>query len=139
MASVVVFAVLDVLPGNVAQVMLGESATPQAVAALEKKLGLDRPALERYSTWVQGLLTLGFAVELERPEPVLKDLLFAAKGLGLELEYRKLAPGQGELPRQRYALTVIARSCDPTGLLRHSTSGFVTGVAFSPLPWNTIV
>lgn len=57
-ASVVVFAVLDVLPGNVAQVMLGESATPQAVAVLEKKLGLDRPALERYAHWVQGLITL---------------------------------------------------------------------------------
>ena len=34
-ASAVVFAVLDLLPGNVAQVMLGESATPEAVAALE--------------------------------------------------------------------------------------------------------
>ena len=39
-ASVVVFAVLDVLPGNVAQVMLGESATPESIAALEKRLGL---------------------------------------------------------------------------------------------------
>src|SRR5215468_5516540 len=59
---------------------------------------------------VQGLLTLGFAVEVERPEPVLKDLLFAAKSLGLEMEYRKLAPGDGVAQRERYALTAIARS-----------------------------
>lgn len=57
-ASAVVFAVLDLLPGNVAQVMLGESATPEAVAALEKKLGLDRPAPVRYFDWVRGLATL---------------------------------------------------------------------------------
>ena len=44
-ASVVVFAVLDILPGNAAEVMLGESATPESVAALSAKLGLDRPAL----------------------------------------------------------------------------------------------
>src|SRR5262249_42981927 len=59
---------------------------------------------------VPGLLPLGFAVEVERPEPVLKDLLFAAKSLGLEMEYRKLAPGDGVAQRERYALTAIARS-----------------------------
>jgi ABC-type dipeptide/oligopeptide/nickel transport system permease component len=42
-ASVVIFTVLDVLPGNAAEVMLGESATPESLAALTAKLGLDRP------------------------------------------------------------------------------------------------
>ena len=42
-ASLLVFAVLELLPGNVAQVMLGETATPQAVHTLEVKLGLDKP------------------------------------------------------------------------------------------------
>ncbi len=55
-ASVLVFAVLDLLPGNVAQVMLGDTATPESLAALEAKLGLDRPALARYTDWVGGLL-----------------------------------------------------------------------------------
>jgi peptide/nickel transport system permease protein len=55
-ASVLVFAVLEVLPGNVAQVILGETATPESVAALEKKLGLDQPAASRYAHWVSGLL-----------------------------------------------------------------------------------
>ncbi|MEK8052043.1 ABC transporter permease [Ideonella sp. DXS22W] len=56
-ASVLVFAVLELLPGNVAQVILGETATPEAVAALEKKLGLDQPPLTRYRHWIGGLLS----------------------------------------------------------------------------------
>ena len=55
-ASVLVFAVLDVLPGNVAQVILGDTATPESIAALEAKLGLNRPAAVRYADWVGGLL-----------------------------------------------------------------------------------
>jgi peptide/nickel transport system permease protein len=53
-ASVVVFTVLDILPGNAAEVMLGESATPQSVAALSAKLGLDRPPVVRYVDWMKG-------------------------------------------------------------------------------------
>jgi len=55
-ASVVVFAVLELLPGSAAEVILGETATPESVAALEAKLGLDRPPLARYLDWVGGLL-----------------------------------------------------------------------------------
>ncbi len=55
-ASALVFAVLELLPGNVAQVILGDTATPQAIAALEGKLGLDQPPLARYGRWVGGLL-----------------------------------------------------------------------------------
>lgn len=55
-ASVLVFAVLELLPGNVAQVMLGDTATPEALAAMEAKLGLNLPAPVRYGRWVAGLL-----------------------------------------------------------------------------------
>jgi peptide/nickel transport system permease protein len=55
-ASLVVFAALELLPGNAAQIMLGESATPEAVKALEEQLGLNRPAPVRYADWVAGLL-----------------------------------------------------------------------------------
>ena len=55
-ASLVVFAVLELLPGNPAEVMLGDSATPESLAALEARLGLDRPAASRYVDWVAGLL-----------------------------------------------------------------------------------
>ncbi|MEF7617146.1 ABC transporter permease [Aquincola sp. MAHUQ-54] len=56
LASLAVFAVLELLPGNAAQLMLGATATPEAVAALEARLGLDRPPAARYADWVLGLL-----------------------------------------------------------------------------------
>jgi len=55
-ASLVVFAVLEWLPGSAAQVMLGDTATPESLAALEARLGLDKPAWSRYAAWVGGLL-----------------------------------------------------------------------------------
>ena len=55
-ASLVVFAVLELLPGNAAEVILGDTATPESLAALEAKLGLDKPAAVRYFVWVSGLL-----------------------------------------------------------------------------------
>ena len=55
-ASLIVFAALEVLPGNAAQTMLGASATPESVAALAHKLGLDQPFLSRYLAWIGGAL-----------------------------------------------------------------------------------
>ena len=56
-ASIIVFAALEVLPGNAAETMLGASATPEAVAALAHKLGLDQPWHVRYLAWIGGALT----------------------------------------------------------------------------------
>ncbi|HSV84263.1 MAG TPA: ABC transporter permease [Ramlibacter sp.] len=54
--SVVVFLVLEVLPGNAAQILMGPDAAADVVAAMARKLGLDRTPLERYWDWVGGLL-----------------------------------------------------------------------------------
>ena len=56
-ATVVVFGVLEVLPGNAAEVILGDTATAESLAALNARLGLDRPAGTRYLDWVGGLLS----------------------------------------------------------------------------------
>lgn len=56
-ASVVIFVVLEILPGNAAQMLMGADASPDAVAALAAKLGLDRLPLERYGAWVGGMLS----------------------------------------------------------------------------------
>ena len=69
-ASVVIFIVLDVLPGSAADVMLGESATPEAKQALSAKLGLDRPALQRYAAWMQGLTSGELGESLSYSVPV---------------------------------------------------------------------
>jgi peptide/nickel transport system permease protein len=55
-ASLVVFAVLELLPGNAAEIILGDTATPESLAVLEKKLGLDKPQPQRYAEWIGGLL-----------------------------------------------------------------------------------
>lgn len=51
-ASVLVFAATEVLPGDVAEAMLGQSATEETVAAIRERLNLDRPAPVRYLEWV---------------------------------------------------------------------------------------
>ena len=68
-ASVVVFLVLDILPGNAAEVILGDSATPESLAALSKKLGLDRPPLERYASWMARIAhaDLGTSIAYDTP------------------------------------------------------------------------
>ena len=55
-ASALIFWVLEVLPGNAAQMQMGPDASAQAVQALTAQLGLDRPSLERYLHWIAGLL-----------------------------------------------------------------------------------
>lgn len=69
-ASVLVFAMLDVLPGNAAEVMLGDSATPESLQALSAKLGLDRPAPERYLAWLHGLARLDPGLSASYDVPV---------------------------------------------------------------------
>jgi len=67
--SVVVFGVLEWLPGNAAQVILGETATPESLAAMEEKLGLNQPALNRYFQWTGGLLQghSGMSISYDTP------------------------------------------------------------------------
>jgi peptide/nickel transport system permease protein len=68
-ASMVIFAVLALLPGSVVEVMLGETATPEAVAALTHQLGLDQSAWQRYLHWVGGLVSgdMGNSVAYDTP------------------------------------------------------------------------
>ena len=57
LATVVVFAVVEVLPGDPALVMLGTDARPDTLAALRAKYGFDQPLHVRYVKWIAGLLT----------------------------------------------------------------------------------
>jgi len=68
-ASGVVFALLELLPGNAAEVVLGDTATPEAIAALNIQLGLDRPPLQRYLAWTGGLLSGHTAQSLRYDTP----------------------------------------------------------------------
>jgi len=69
-ASLVVFAVMEILPGDAAQTMLGPTATPEAVAALAHKLGLDLPLSVRYARWIDGLLRGELGVSYAYGSPI---------------------------------------------------------------------
>ena len=121
LASLAIFAALEILPGNAAQTMLGASATPEAVAALSHKLGLDQPAPARYLAWIGGAL---------------------GGDLGASYAYNSaIAPLIGErlavtLPLTVMAMTVAAAVALGAGVYaaeRRGKSGDVAVMAFSQL------
>lgn len=69
LVSLIIFSMLEVLPGDVATRILGRDATPESLAVLRTELGLDRPAAVRYLDWLGGLLTgdLGQSLVSSRP------------------------------------------------------------------------
>lgn len=69
-ASVVVFGLMQILPGNAAQVAAGINATPAEVARLEERFGLDRPLVVQYLDWIGGLLTGDFGVSYVTQAPI---------------------------------------------------------------------
>ena len=70
MVSVVVFVVVQVLPGDVASMILGTDATPEDVAIMREKLGLNRPAHIRYLEWIAGALQGDWGTSLRLNQPV---------------------------------------------------------------------
>ncbi|NNE87619.1 MAG: ABC transporter permease [Silicimonas sp.] len=54
--SIVIFAAVNMLPGDFAESILGQGATPEAVAAIRRDLGLDQPVVARYFNWLSGVL-----------------------------------------------------------------------------------
>ena len=67
----VVFTLLYITPGNPAELMLGQNATPEAVAELEEELGLNRPFLVRYADYLMGLLRLDMGTSYATKEAVM--------------------------------------------------------------------
>lgn len=88
--SVVVFLVLEILPGNAAQILMGPDASPEAVQALAAKLGLDRPAAERYWDWVRGMLTGDLGLSYAYSTPV-GELVLERLGLTVPLALMAMA------------------------------------------------
>jgi peptide/nickel transport system permease protein len=93
LVSVVVFSITAVLPGDAAQAALGQSATPETVAALRAQMGLDEPAYLRYLHWLGGLLRGNPGQSLANGTPVVelislrlpKSLLLAGAAAALSV------------------------------------------------------
>lgn len=56
LVSFIIFLLESLVPGNPAETILGQNATPQNVAALDKQLGLDKPLIDGFWTWLDGVL-----------------------------------------------------------------------------------
>lgn len=67
--AVTVFTIMHITPGDPAAIMLGPEATPEEVEALRRALGLDRPILEQFASWISGVVVgdLGDSIFLKQP------------------------------------------------------------------------
>lgn len=68
--SALVFFITSMLPGDAAQMILGQSATPETVAALRQQLGLDQPLILRYFSWLAGMFQGDFGTSFASNLPV---------------------------------------------------------------------
>lgn len=68
--SALVFLITSMLPGDAAQMILGQSATPETVAALRQQLGLDQPLIMRYFSWLAGMFQGDFGTSFASNLPV---------------------------------------------------------------------
>jgi peptide/nickel transport system permease protein len=92
-ASIAIFLVISILPGDPAQAILGTQATPESLEALRRELGLDAPLWSRYLRWIGGAVTgdLGTSVISKVPvAPEIADRLLvtvplAALGMAIAL------------------------------------------------------
>lgn len=68
--SLLIFLSVEALPGDLAETILGQQATPENVAAIRKELGLDLPAHTRYLNWLGGMLQGDFGNSLALKKPI---------------------------------------------------------------------
>ena len=89
-ASVIIFAVVEIVPGDPAAFMLGLNATPEAIEALRIELGLEREWASRYLGWVGGMLAGDFGVSYTYRVPV-TDLVLARSAVSVPLALLAIA------------------------------------------------
>lgn len=70
LSVILVFAAIQALPGDAATQILGQNATPEAVAALRRQLGLDKSPIRRFADWVGGAVHGDFGTSLVSGKPV---------------------------------------------------------------------
>lgn len=78
-ASILIFMGVLILPGDVAQSILGQSATPQALANLRAELGLEQPAVTRYFSWLGGIFQGDLGTALTNGRDIAESVGFRLK------------------------------------------------------------
>ena len=100
-ASMVIFAVIEIAPGDPASLMLGVNAQEDTLAALRAELGLDQAKSERYVSWVTGMLQGDFGTSYQYRTPV-SEMIAARMWVSL--------------PLALYALTLSTLIAFPAGI-----------------------
>ncbi len=114
LATVVIFLVLEIIPGDPARLMLGINATQDAVDVLREQMGLNQPPLQRYWSWVTGLLVGDFGTSYTYSVPV------------SELILERIVVS---LPLALIALTLSTLIAIPVGIYAASHRGRVSDTA----------
>ncbi|GGA39536.1 ABC transporter permease [Pelagibacterium lentulum] len=73
--SIIVFAIMALIPGDPALAILGSYATPENVARINRDLGLDRPLYEQYFVWITNLLQGDFGRSFILNRPVIDEIM----------------------------------------------------------------
>ena len=121
--SLLTFLIASLLPGDLAYAMLGDDATPEAIAALRRDMGLDQPIWWRYLVWLAGIVQGDFGRSFRTGEPVLGAIL---DRLPVTLELMLLAQLGGLAISVPLAILCAARSGS-------SFDRVVTSIAFAKL------
>jgi len=116
LVTLIVFSITQVLPGNAAVMILGEFATPDQIAALEMRMGLDAPIWLQYWNWLTNLLTGHWGVSLQQSLPVMPMIA--------EALWRSLALGA-------LALFLVLVIAIPLGVIAAARRGRVTDMLVS--------
>ncbi|MST34954.1 ABC transporter permease subunit [Acidimicrobiaceae bacterium USS-CC1] len=130
--SVIVFLAGQVLPGNPGRAVLGHTASAQAVAAFNHKLGLDRPLVVQYWSWFTGLLqgNLGQSYQYQAPvgqylgPAILKSLKLAAVAFVIVVPLSIIGGVVAALQRGK----AVDRVISTTGLSLSTVPEFVSGI-----------
>lgn len=120
LVSVVVFAATQALPSDTARAILGREATPERLAALREQLGLNRPAIVQYGSWLGGVVSGDLGDSLVAKQPVTQLLSGRVKNSAVLVSLAALL----SIP-----LALLLGSL--SGLLRDR--GFDTGVSLGSL------
>lgn len=115
-ASALIFLTLRVLPGDVAQLIAGVNATPEQLAAIRERLGLDQPLLAQYAAWLGGIVSGDLGSSQLTGTPVIDELLQKA---------------EVTIPLGLMALTIALLVALPFGVLSAVRRGRPDGTALS--------
>jgi len=115
-ASALIFLTLRVLPGDVAQLIAGANATPEQLAAIRERLGLDQPLLAQYAAWLGGIVSGDLGSSQLTGTPVIDELLQKA---------------EVTIPLGLMALTIALLVALPFGVLSAVRRGRPDGTALS--------